>query len=653
MIAVHAISPQNEMRVAERLRDLIESAWPGVSANPRDRVDILVGVRTPVDVDILVIVDLDKPRELPSQRRRLGGSSSSATVQTAIIAIEVKQLDADRFDRIGNQWFARYDGNREDRSVSVQVRESALGVLKFARQSGCTPFIFSAAWLTEVDNALLEEAEPIVLGRETTWFTILDCAMQQNATLGQPATQEMSVAARVVRERLLNRRKESNRDLVRFRRLSQSLASGSTVDGLLPLAGSAQIRLIGRGGSGKTTSLALLAVRLAEAGDRVLILTFHRTLRSDIAHLIDALKRPAGIPDSRIQVETTMSFLLSALTALGVPIPMTDNAPNYSALDELLDETRVLLKGTTEAADGDIAQLRLQHPERFAWDHVFIDEAQDCSDSERDFIRALYGHRRLVLADGVDQLVRRQIACDWNLGVPEAERITHRLDRSLRMFRNVATFANCFARAADFASWRITPSEDLPGGRIIIAIGDVVTPDVFRAIVRAAAKNRADAVDCLVCVPPKTGDDQRRSDVLAAALEAGIPVWDGTIAETRASANAGNDALRLVRYESCRGLEGWITLALDVDDFAKNKIKHPNLNPKDPDVAPEIVADRWMLIPLTRAVHTLILTLRDQNSRMAELLREATDDPAMPRGVVEWVDAAQLSAVLAPEGVVA
>ena len=56
---------------------------------------------------------------------------------------------------------------------------------------------------------------------------------------------------------------------------------------------------------------------------------------------------------------------------------------------------------------------------------------------------------------------------------------------------------------------------------------------------------------------------------------------------------------------------------------------------------------------LTRAVHTLILTLRDPNSRMGELLREATDDPAMPHGVVEWVDAAQFSGVLAPEGVVA
>jgi hypothetical protein len=49
-----------------------------------------------------------------------------------------------------------------------------------------------------------------------------------------------------------------------------------------------------------------------------------------------------------------------------------------------------------------------------------------------------------------------------------------------------------------------------------------------------------------------------------------------------------------------------------------------------------MVAKRWMLIPLTRAVHTLVITVRDPSSP-ASALREATQDPAMPRGVVEWI----------------
>jgi hypothetical protein len=111
---------------------------------------------------------------------------------------------------------------------------------------------------------------------------------------------------------------------------------------------------------------------------------------------------------------------------------------------------------------------------------------------------------------------------------------------------------------------------------------------------------------------------------------------------------AGNDTLRIVRYESSRGLEGWITLALDLDDFAANKRKHPNLNPNDPPIDADIVAARWLLIPLTRAVHTLVITIRDPQSLVALQLREATADPAMPFGVVEWVDAGSLARTLAP-----
>ncbi len=50
------------------------------------------------------------------------------------------------------------------------------------------------------------------------------------------------------------------------------------------------------------------------------------------------------------------------------------------------------------------------------------------------------------------------------------------------------------------------------------------------------------------------------------------------------------------------------------------------------------MAQRWLMIPLTRAVHTLIVTLRDPESPVAAILRAATE--RMPKGVVAWTDAA-------------
>jgi hypothetical protein len=650
VIAIHAISPENELPVAERLRSRIRQAWPDIGESPRDRIDILVGVRTPAEIDLFVIVNLDRPRDVPARSLRDGGSSPAFAMQRALIVIEVKQLDPDQFDRIGNQWFAVYGGKREERSVAKQALDAAQSLAGFARQSGDHPFVHAIAWLTETPDAALRGAESLVLGREASWFDMLGAAMQQSSLLrdAHPIAMGRSVAA--VRERLLNRRKEGRRDRARVERMSRDLASHALVNALVSQAGSAQIRLAGRGGSGKTTMLALLAARLAETGARVLILTFHRTLCRDITYLVASLCRSNGIPENRIQVETTTSFLLSALEDLGATIPMNGDVPDYGRLDDALDETRAMLVGGPEDSAGDVARLRTANPERFAWDHVFVDEAQDWKNSERDFLRALYGHRRLVLADGLDQLLRRQIACDWHVGIPADERKLHRLDASLRMLRNVATFVTCFAHALGFDAWHALPREELSGGRVIVAIGDVVTPEFLRSIVVAAAEQKADPVDCLICLPPRAAGDDVRSRLLVAGETANVALWDGTVAETRANPIEDRNALRLVRYESCRGLEGWIAVALDLDLFAANKLRHPNHHPADPPVPAELVAARSLLIPLTRAVHTLVVTVRDPNSDVAARLREAANDPAMPRGVVEWIDARQLPGVLAPRG---
>ena len=129
MIALHAVSPQNDMPVAVRLVASIVAAWRDIVESRYDRLDVLVGVRTPVDVDILVVLDLAKPRTVPGQRRRSGGPSAPSVARQALIAIEVKQLDVDRFRAAGQSLFPRYDaGAGRERSVAIQACDAALGV---------------------------------------------------------------------------------------------------------------------------------------------------------------------------------------------------------------------------------------------------------------------------------------------------------------------------------------------------------------------------------------------------------------------------------------------------------------------------------------------------------------------------------------------
>ncbi len=57
MLNVVSLSPQNEMRVVERLVGQIRATWPEVVHDPEDRIDLLVGVRAMSDVDLLLALD--------------------------------------------------------------------------------------------------------------------------------------------------------------------------------------------------------------------------------------------------------------------------------------------------------------------------------------------------------------------------------------------------------------------------------------------------------------------------------------------------------------------------------------------------------------------------------------------------------------------
>ncbi len=650
MIELHAIAPENELHAGERLQRMIAAAWPDVADSRNDRIDILLGVRTGCDVDVLVIVDLATPRPLVHHKRRDGGASAWGTVQHAVIAIEIKQLDVRGFARHGNQLTPRYGAKLGNKPVSVQAKDAAESVGRFiVETSNARPFVYALGWLTELDDDALHDIDPSLVGASADWAQMLDACARQHDGILRPLPGESALALPVLRRRLLTRRMTTRRDANRVESLSLQ-AAGPVVDRLMEVVGRKQLQLVGRGGSGKTTTLALLAVRLAESGERVLILTFHKTLRSDIEHLVRSLCAKMNVPPERIRVETTMTFVLLALTALGgiVPTRADGSDVDWPALDAALRETRAMLIGTADAAGSDAADLRAREHAQFGWDYVFVDEAQDTSDDERDFLRALYPTRAFVLSDGMDQLMRRASACDWLAGVPNDARERTTLTTSRRMLRNVALFACATAHAAGFDAWNITPHEQLPGGRVIVVEGAIVDAALMRAIVAAAAIDDADPADCLVCVPPNTraNGDGTRTELLAVLRAAQIPTWDGTVAQNRGS-DIDADALRLVRYDSCRGLEGWLTLALDLDDFVAQKIAHP-IAPEGETVAdPTQAALRWMLIPITRAVQTLVITIRDPRSRAATVLRKAAADPAVPDGTVTWLSAARASELAA------
>jgi hypothetical protein len=635
MIRVFEISPANEGPVAKRLAEMVRRAWPDLASSATEHVTILVGIRTLREVDLVVFVELDAPRDVPRIKRRDGSLSPECAVHGAVMIVEVKQLEQARFTVQGTQIFPNYHAEHA-RSVNAQVDDCVIAFRNYKDRYALADFhVNGVGWLTEVSPDLLDGVSPWIVGSDAGWFSMLDAAAQHSPQLYGVKPRAVMHAIATIRETLERKRVLTPRDRRRSEALCRDLLAAEVVDHLAARVGTMQIRITGRGGSGKTTTLALLAKRLATIdGDRVLILTFYKTLCGDIAHLVDTLIDIPGVR-ARIRVETVITFAVNALAALDVSLPRTDGGLDYAALPQALREARCRLIADPEV----VALLREAEPKRFDYDYVFIDEAQDWSDDERDFIRTFYGVQNLVLADGLEQLVRRQTACDWTAGIPKAARHGLHLGRSLRMASNLATFANTFARMAGLDGWEIKPVDELPGGRVIVIDGTIEnTAAFFEALRMQLASAGAAPVDALICVPPpmvRVAESGRRESTCAVALRAaGMKVWDACDVRVREEPPSDADAWRIVQYDSCRGLEGWITVAYGLDQLVAAKQKHPNFNAGETDT-PENVARRWLMIALTRAVHTLIVTIANPNAPVAQTLRDVT--AATPKDVVEWM----------------
>jgi hypothetical protein len=640
LIQVVALSPNNELPVVERLKTEIGRMWPDLKNAAHDRVDLLVGVRTAGEVDLLVAVDFARPRRF--------AETSNGYVCSALIAIEIKQLDPSRFTQRGSDLFADYRDGVKQRGALQQARDGMFGLKAFATESGFADlFIYALAWLTEVPPAQLASADPTIVGT-SDWAALLTAAARQRPLVpdGDAAFERQRAGVRAVRERLANRRKLTTLDKIKWGKIANDAAASEIVGSLAAKTGTSLVRLTGHGGTGKTSALVLLSKHLAAVeGRRVLLLTFHHALRGDIAHALRAMPDSEALLGNRIHVETTTDFLVALVDAAGGDVPRAgDGKLDYERLDATYREVAAALR---DGAGGLMSALRADDPARFAWGQVLVDEAQDCSDAERDLLLAAYGAERIAIADGLAQLVRRQTPCDWPSaanGTPVASRA---LTDSMRMQGNVARFVNAFARAAGFADWRVNPRDDMPGGRILIAVGaEAQDETLVRALHRAGKASRAEPGDCLICVPHtnvrKDSAGKRSAAFAASVAAAGGTTWDATDDTTRGTAPGSSAEWRILQYDSCRGLEGWITVLLDLDDLYAQKLRYPNFAAGETNRDPEAAARRWLLIPLTRAVHMLVITVRDPQSVVHALLREAGG--TLPDGLVEWCAATDCAA---------
>lgn len=542
------------------------------------------------------------------------GASKDKTVRLVnlCLILEVKDHSTVRFD--SQTVLVRYANKEFWSDATEQIRRQRLSLKNFlARHSQTPPWIECALWLRNYSGSIPQVASN-VLGKaptDTDFLSLIERIKTPQrdgndfyiAFTNNKNVEAVQKAASFFRPQMTPTRLDRKRLENICRRL---ISDQKYIDRL----GQQLLIFRGRGGSGKTVHLLRLAKDLYDNGHRVLLLTFNKALVADIRRLLVLLGINNQGFDRGISISSAHKFFIGMLTAWGHWKPNRPDSP-FPEKQYVTSKASLLALFEDETPESLLKESTVQHaPEIFAWDYVLIDEGQDWPEDERDILYKCFGARRCIVADGVDQLTRGALPCDWTEPVVARTRQTVPLRRAMRMKSNLCHFIRAFAEEAG-GEWDQEVNDEISGGTITVICGDYLR-SIHDAVFRQHAEQGNEPIDALFCVPP---DAFQMEPLLQDRLSGwGHVVWDGTSKDVRDTFPTNGKEHRVVRYESCRGLEGWTVICIGLDAFFAHRVRNSGVMPRESLFDTQETYSRrqavaWTLIPLTRAIDHLVITV--------------------------------------------
>lgn len=295
---------------------------------------------------------------------------------------------------------------------------------------------------------------------------------------------------------------------------------------------------------------------------------------------------------------------------------------------------------------------------------ILVDEAQDCQVNEKALLFELNGSDNTVIATGGrDQLIRTAQENDWSQLFGKgllAEIITLR-NVSYRQKENIVLFLNAFAESFNIETRLSVPDETKNTGRIIIDCRIFNENQIPLDIISSLHLNGKDMgcsnYENMMFLLPKIGYVERwetdEMDVvidnndtilinqaspqrrLSMGLPDGYKPIDGTVNDKREVLNkVGQDNTRCLLYESCRGLEAWNVMCMDLNNFYYEKITSKEaeeyagthiggLFKEGRDKYMAQYASLWCFMAMTRAIDTLYIKLSNTNNYFSQTLLKA------------------------------
>ena len=419
----------------------------------------------------------------------------------------------------------------------------------------------------------------------------------------------------------------------------------------------------GRAGTGKTVKLLTIASDLCvNHGYRCLILTFNFALVADLRRTLTL----AGIPDSAgqesVRIITLHKFFIDLLEGFEIvdreELPDDDQFfKQYQTYCQKLEDHIDQVKARGESLE------MVQNQQAIDWDYVLVDEAQDWFNEEVDILYKIFGRSRIIIARASDQMVRGNKIAKWVKPKwrPNVDYLQTNEKKSFRQKVNLVQFVNTFAEKFNLPGWELEPNDGFSGGKVIVT--SQYTYDLHQEQYELCKKSGNKAYEMMFIVPntliargkeeifykPKGSEERVTKTIKTSYCRLvdefpQIDFWDGTNKSLRKEFPVKIDQHRIVPYESCRGLEGWTVVCMNLDEFVSAKVTSYKQEEEQDQLSIALETEEekkekfvslWTLIPLTRAIDTLVIVLKDMNSTFSQKLREVCRENP---DYIEWRD---------------
>lgn len=557
--------------------------------------------------------------------------------------IEIKSHDISGIFRKGTDFYVKY--GLKNHCVTEQSNKQKISAMNFFNRTiSNSPYITNVIWFVgaskeEIRNLLLVDDKIMlsnILGHEFDYKEMMQLLVWQKLPYKSKQGYKFdsnygNCTVETLKEtlQLFSKVKEGMGELTR-RRIEQISVRNLNDKNLLNDDNVISIYR-GRAGTGKTIGLIQTAIRLVDENQsRVLILTYNKALVADIRRLFALAELPDMFKESCIQISTMQSYFYT-LISIAIYDGKLDGEKFLNGYETLLKELLELIKDEKDSSEF-LEEIK-QDNYLLNWDYALIDEAQDWTDLERDLILTLFAKGHVLVADGGQQFVRNVNTCDWTM---IRERKNIKLKYCLRQKNNIISFLNKFQESYGGHGNKILPYNKMIGGKVVIVTGDYLKSGVHEEELKNLKKAGNANYDMLYLVTPdmvEHMDEESKFKYIDEFEQKGIFIWDGTNEKIRKGYSTDLDEVRLLQYESSRGLEGWTVVCLDFDEFISIKERQYNPDMDRNILLLESTGEKklkyllnWALIPLTRAIDTLVIGLKDENSQIGRILKEIAID---------------------------